>query len=449
VAHLTPNPTQPLPESFSDAEPALLTVKEFLDLRNPEGKLHPGDAYETTLATLNHSQLQPVGSVFPWTGARRERKLTVLAYPQALDALVYLDPESDKVVAVLHDGTLYRDRFYPIPNWYVSNRSLNGLSETVRVHIASEREVKYPEEYVVQVEDIAARNRESFPYTIRRVLIDGTRFEVRSEQRPRQDKLDTIAFLDPSGLIVAEGSNEWGATLLRVAEEYQGRGLGRALAAFWYEFNPKSKSGGFTPSGRANAVATWQARVHEFLSLGWYSALVREGRMTQARVREITADLPKQPPKRRAETERVEPEADLRVYVDDDGIAFVLYDARFLSDRDEKYVHGYGFLRSTTKLGSFFYRIEHDPKYRKLATAIGLQLAKDQGEPLYVATEPGDLIEWEIVPQAERDGDYVSLMEDVLPLKALAAEERRLRRKSDPYREIPNSLLEIAESKWS
>jgi GNAT superfamily N-acetyltransferase len=446
---LTQNPTSPLPESFSDAEPALLTVKEFLALRNPQDKSHPGDAYETTLATLNHSRLQPVGSVFPWTGARREKKLIVLADPQAPDALVYRDPESDKVVAVLHDGTLYRDRFYPIPNWYVSNRSLNGRSETVRVHIASEREVKYPEEYVIRVDDPAARNHENFPHLLQRVLIDGMRFEVRSEQRPRLDKLDTIVFLDPSGLIVAEGSNEWGATLLRVAEESQGRGIGRALAAFWYEFNPKSTSGGFTPSGRANAIATWQTRVHEFLSRGWYSALVREGRMSQARVKEILADLPKQPPKRRAETERVEPEADLRVYVDDDGIAFVLYDARFLSDRDEKYVYGYGFLRSSTAHGSFFYRIEHDAKYLKLATAIGLQMARDQGEPVYVAAAPGDLIEWEVVLQAERDGDYVALTEDVLPLKALAAAERRLRRKSDPYREIPNSLLEIAESKWS
>jgi hypothetical protein len=54
----------------------------------------------------------------------------------------------------------------------------------------------------------------------------------------------------------------------------------------------------------------------------------------------------------------------------------------------------------------------------------------------------------ESIPGVERDGDYLTVTRDLLPLKALAQVERRTRKPLDPYGEKHSLLLEMAESKW-
>jgi hypothetical protein len=58
------------------------------------------------------------------------------------------------------------------------------------------------------------------------------------------------------------------------------------------------------------------------------------------------------------------------------------------------------------------------------------------------------MVEWEGIPEVEADGDRISLSRDVIPLKNLAAKERLVRRKMDPYQEAYYLLLEKAEAKW-
>lgn len=430
------NPTVPLPDKFPESEYALLTVDEFLRQRNPEEKLHPSEAYQTDLKKLNDA-LYPIGS----TEDSRWRPIVVEALRgDARLGIVFRIKETEEVVAVLKDGVLYRDRFVKLRPEF---RSFGPRGDWTRLSFQQEVEVKYPSQFVPK-ED----SRKQFSFVLRRVKVKGEDFEVRSERLPQSDQRDTLAVLNDRGDIVARGDDEWGATLLRVAEEYRGRGLGKLLAQVWYEINPSSKSGGFTSAGRSNAAAAWEQRVREWLSRGWYSELVRAGRMSRERVQQILSGLTSggKVASFLPEPKGAEQEPDLRLYVDEDRVAFVLYDARFLEDQNDSFILGYGFLRDTEEHGSFFYRIEYEPGYRELVSAIGLQLAHDAGDPLYVDAPPADLIEWQVVPHAKYSGGYVTLDRDILSLRKLAAAEKRLRK--DPYNEKRDALVEAAEYKW-
>ncbi len=437
------NPTTPLPVAFPATEPALLTAKEFLDLRNPEGKMHPSEAYDVSVEKLNW---QSQGTVLGKAQTRRGSMSVVGrwdARPGATDNLVFKDDQTGAVVAVLADGIAYKGRFYDVPDYYTDER--RGIHNLAPRAV---REVKYPDQYVATVlkHDALA----DYPYLLQRVSLKGEPFEVRAKAKPRPDKLDTLVVLDRDGRIVARGDNEYGATLLQVAREYRGRGMGRLLARFWYEFNPSSSSGGFTAAGRANALAAWEDRVRDFQARGWYTELVREGRLTPARVRAIVAGLTKRRgastlPAAVAEAAR----RDIRVFVDDDNVSFVVYDARYLLDQDEEYLLGYGFFRDRWNGDTFLYRIEYDPAYRVLVTSIALQMARDNGDEVYIGEKPSDVVEWEGVPHVRKRGDYLTLTQDVFPVTEAARLERILRKRADPRGEMEYLLLEGAEAKWA
>ena len=437
------NPTTPLPVAFPATEPALLTAKEFLDLRNPEGKMHSSEAYDVSVEKLNWKSQ---GTVLGKAQTRRG-KVTVLgrwdAAPGATDNLVFKDAATNEIIAVLADGTAYKGRFHDVPDHYMNEgRGLYNLGAYVA------REVKYPAQYADRVlkHDALA----DYPYLLQRVTLKGEPFTVRAAAKPRPDKLDTLVVLDRDGRIVAQGSNEWGATLLQVAREYRGRGMGRLLARFWYDLNPSSSSGGFTAAGRANALATWEDRVRDFQAQGWYTELVREGRLTPSRVRAIVAGLTK----RRGASSIPAPvqeaaRPDLRVFVDEDNVSFVVYDARYLLDQDEEYLLGYGFFRDRRNGDTFLYRIEYTPAYRVLVTSIALQMARDNGDKVYIGDKPSDVVEWEGVPHVRKRGDYLTLTQDVFPVKDAARLERILRKRIDPHGEMEYLLLEGAEAKWA
>jgi GNAT superfamily N-acetyltransferase len=438
------NPTTPLPEALSPTEPALMTVGEFIAFRNPGEKYHPEGAYKATVASLNDG-LSTLGTARArWKEYRVEGVAPRYGEaPTVTDRLVFRD-DGNKVVAVLVDGVLYRDRFHTLPDYYTTHR------DRVPLVIRSEREVKEPSAFVRRVYDPAKANRKRFPHVVQRVALGADLFEVRAEKPPQDSAQDTLVVLNPEGEIVARADDEWGATLLRVAEEYRGRGLGKLLAEMWYAFNPASTSGGFTSAGAANARATWVARVREFQARGWYSDLVRRGDLTLARVREILSGLPaEKPATSRLPSNTPKASPDLRIYVDEDGASFVVYDARFLDDPKEEYLHGYGLFRDAPSVGTFLYRIEYEPEYRKLATAVALQLARDNGERIYVKSRPGDMVDPSGLPHVKRAKGYLSLTQDILPLADARRVEQVLRKRKDPYDEALYRLLEMAESKWA
>lgn len=83
-----------------------------------------------------------------------------------------------------------------------------------------------------------------------------------------------------------------------------------------------------------------------------------------------------------------------------------------------------------------------------MTTRVALQMARDNGEELYDGEEYHDLLEIDGIDGVVRKGDYLRVTKDLLPVKAMAKREARLRKDGDPFDEKYHALLEIAESKW-
>lgn len=425
--------TTPLPDKFETTEPGLLTWAEFLTLRNPKGESHEAESYDWDLQQMNkdHSlrHLGQTGMLGEGLGVWGNREGILLK-------------EKEQVIGVIHRGTLYHDKWSgsKFPESYLSNLAV------VYFEVKRRKVVKYITEAAALVSNIARNNLAANPVLLQNILVQGEPCQVRAEGTLKKGERASIVVLNSGGLKVASAQDEWGATLLVVAQEYRGRGLGQIIGKLWYRWNPHTPSGGFTPRGQANALRLWADRVRQFLSNGWYSELVRAGRLPMAKVKEILAGLPGKKP-RAVVVEEKKVTSKMLVLVDHP--VFAVYDQAFLDDPDDQYIYAYGFFRDS--LGkSFLYTIDYDRGHDKLATAIALQMARDDGKPIYVGEGYGDTLEWNLIRQAEADasGDYVALTGDILNLPQIARLEKGVRRKRDPYGDKYSALLEMAESKW-
>lgn len=425
--------TTPLPER-TKSDPGLMTLQEFLTYRNPKDKWHPSDAYQTTVGKLN-TDLYTVDTVVD---------VTILS-PRENPNLGMVFERHQHVIGVYHDGTLYFSRHQRrhIP------KGVRFRGEHIRVAPTKEVEVKYPSEYVRLVSDIAKKNKSRYPTVLQRMKVGDEYLELRSEAPLVKDEGMTIVLLNEQGEVVAQASDEWGTTLLMVTSEYRGKNLGVTLGKVWYQWNPKYGSGGFTPSGYANARRIWSSRVREYLENGWYSELVRSGEMSAARVQEITKDLLQRP-------KDVQPKAkekgDVLVLIDPNESYFIIYNSLFLTHYDDedsdKYILGYGFLRDSSGHGTYPYRIDYERPYQVLATGILLQMARNQGDKLYIGDLPSDMVELDGVPHVKVEDGYVTLTQDIHNLKQMRDTERRRRKPMDPHQELEHRIHEAADSKW-
>lgn len=466
--------TTPLPASFPPTEIGLLTRSAFLDLRNPGEKFHPETAYDFDLAKMNRPRLDLHATHRDSADVFERGDATTLWIPSRAYGTPVPDPVREAILrddtgtlAVLHDGVLHhahRVRPQDVPRTWWSHRARldrarrrlgNAREEPTQLGIDRAQVVKYPEPLEKLVSDVTVLNRAAYDHLLQRIVVKGSRYELRSAGVPVPDRGTSLAILDAAGQKVAEATDEWGATLVVVAKELRGKGLGPILTRAWYDLNPRYRSGGFTSAGRGNAVRTWEARVREFMDRGWYSELVKQGRMTAAEVKTIQAGLsgkraPSPLPVDLPKTGPTPGGHQLLAYVD--GPTFVLYDSRFLVDPDEQWIRGYGFFRDADVRGTrqtFLYRIEYESTHRVQATLAALQLARDEGWPVYVGPGYGDLVELDgIEDRVVREGERVRLRVDALPLRDMAKLEARVRSRNDPYREMESRLLEAAEGKW-
>ena len=68
----------------------------------------------------------------------------------------------------------------------------------------------------------------------------GEAMALRAEKQPVKNKGTSLAIFNSEGYIVARRApTSGGATLLTVASEYRGKGLGKLIGHYWYEYNPR------------------------------------------------------------------------------------------------------------------------------------------------------------------------------------------------------------------
>jgi GNAT superfamily N-acetyltransferase len=429
----------PLPTSFPKTEIGLMTKEEFLAFRNPEDKHHNSESYDFDVFHLNEDHPRQVGT----QGSHGSDMVTVYQLSGGYEVM-----KEGAIIGVIHNGVAYFDK--PHLKGRIPKYVLDHMGKQTDLGVTSYKQVKYLSEVMPLISPIAKLNEAKYPVVLQHIIVKGEAMSVRAEKQPKTDSGVTLAIFNADGLVVAQASNEWGATLLAVAQEYRGKGLGKIIGQFWYELNPSFTSGGFTPAGERNALALWRDRVHEFSAQGWYSDLVREGKLSLSKVKQILAEAGEKPEhiEREQTPEAVKATGDILVYSDGD-ITFIVYDRAFLQEPDEKFIHGFGFFRDAPDKGVFLYRIEYDRPFADLTTRVALQMARDNGEELYDGDGYHDLVEINGLPGVVKEGDYIKVTQNLIQVKVLAAKERRVRKAVDQYGEKESLLLEMAESKWS
>lgn len=431
--------TTPVPDRFEPSEAGLLTRDEYLDHINKNRTTHPSSAYDFTSFKMNEGFARHhVGTVTTRRGP--------LSVYQSTTGMVLTD-EDGRAVAVVRDGTLFHEpRAFDVPDAYLSGPH----KEHIPLGIERRKQVKYIADYVTLVDNLARRNADKYPVVLRRFVSGGEPVVIRAESQPVPNKGTNLAVLDSLGRVIAVAENEWGATLISVAREARGRGLGKVLARVWHDLNPGFDSGGMTPGGSNLMSAVWADRVREFMSNGWYSQLVRDGRITRARVDEIVADLPSRAP---SETQ-VAPTAPDPVVMSDGSSFITIYDRAVLSDPSllddsDDYIYGHAFLRDDPHVGTYVFSIDYDRAFADMTTRAILQLARDNGDRLFDGDGYHDIMEGvDGIPGVQRDGDYIVVTRDVFPLRALSAKERTARKAVDPYGSVKVSIMESADAKW-
>lgn len=418
-------------------EPALLTLSAYLHRQNKDGKFHSSTAYDWNLARNQwlHVEVPPVD----WD------KYPVRILPSGFIILNEID--SKNIIGYIDNGVAFlspKGRENKIPFSYRKFGTERGNIEHKETRV-----VKYPDRIANArlKSEQAADNLKRYPYVLQHIKLGGQPFEIRAEvEKITPGKGDALTVLNSDNLVVAQASDEWGATLVHVVQEYRGLGIGPVLTQLWYKYNPHYRSGGFSNAGRNQAAKVWAARVRTFLDNGWYSEMVKTGKMSKEDVKAIIADLkarpvstPKEQPKQEAPS----------ICIFSDDTLFVVFDRAYIKEQDKKHILGYGFLRETEELGIFFYRIEWDDGHEKLVNTVAMQMAYDIGESVYVGDTHADIMDLSQVPNVVVENKRASMTKPAFDLKHATALTKKILRKEDPMGEVKSSLIEDAEAKWN
>ena len=416
-----------------DVEYALMTLDEFINHRNPDRKFHGSDSYDFSFSKMNIDHSLRKFSIRLQYG--KEWNIS-----QNSNGLIIY--ENDKLYAIYDGQTLYYTKILKSDFPFVYND--RQTNQNFEIKPTNYKQVKYLDEYIGKVSDIVKKNMTEYPVIINRFIQDGMQYTIRSEKPLEKNKGHTIVIVNNEGYIVAQAQNEWGATLLTVAQEYRGKGLGQKLGKIWYKINPSFLSGGFTQAGVTNATRLYFERVREALESGWYSKWIKDGQISKEKVKEIIAELPpKFKPKSTEKTELV-PQP---LFYSDGSQTIVIYDKRFYDDQDYKYIYGVVMFEETN--GKLFpYRIDYDRKFDKITTYTMLQFAKDSGYEIYLDLEPTDIVEYEDMKDVSYEKGMLELTEDKLPLSELIKYEKSYRKKIDKFDEIYYAFMEMAFQKW-
>lgn len=274
---------------FPEEDIGLMTSSEFMHFRNPMGKSHEDSVYSTTVASLNRGKRMASADVtHHFFGYRHDTKILYKnnrEYPNGYDqeavhgdGCFILD---GKPVAVMLDDVLYYTPYMPLPHGEKSFPYVQSDRNTVTLRIAPKKmvKVKYIDEYYKKLTDETEYRLSYYPVLMKQTKLGDEQITIRTTDPLPYAKNSgkSVVIMNSENKIIATATDEWGATLLRVAEEYKGYGLGKLLGGIWYQLNPSFGSGGLSPAGKQNSISIWADRVRSLLSSGGYSHLVSTG----------------------------------------------------------------------------------------------------------------------------------------------------------------------------
>ena len=422
---------------------AFMTLGEYLDSKNPREKMHSSESYQTTLKELN--------STINYYNVYRSSDVQIDENKKAYFISYYY-----KLVAIYDKDNhiLYHNKDYKNKGkitW------LGHSNKDIVIDPVESKQVKYLHRISPKFLKQASENLNEFPYKINTIKYANEIFMIRAEEKPEKNKGISIAILNEKLEIVAEATNEWGATLLRVAKEYRGKRLGALIGKYWYEYNPDFKSGGYTPSGLTNARYLWADAVQDTLNKGIYSNAIRMGTISKDKVKSILDQAKeiwdnKKPLKVKDDTNK---KKDVVIMTNNDDYVLIYDKAIFdIEDPNEQedevlkqYIYGHGFLRQTQGK-TIIYDHNYDEGFRELLLYGLLQQAKDMGEKITFGIEASDIIEYESLSKATIQGNQMFLEKDVMNLQKSDRVSQHLFKTNDKYGELYNRVIELAHSKW-
>jgi hypothetical protein len=251
--------------------------------------------------------------------------------------------------------------------------------------------------------------------------------------------------------------------LIWVADEYRGFGLGPILGRIARTYEPGKPSGGFTPAGYRNFAKLHREMVRDALTTGRYMDLIRQGKLTVQRVREIvdSAKLQMKPMKPAGNLSSKDPK-DWLLYQDDG--CWVVYDRKLREVVEqggddvwhwaERMIKGYLLVRIPNEYGIVVrFGADTDGLKRFLLT-LGAGWCQQEGIPFAVDEEDISYVDpkrFEIGPVHVRSGMRradVSLKREPIDPRGMALAERAFRKSFDRYGEFKQWVLELADAKF-
>lgn len=423
-------------------QPALMTREEYLSHRNPNHTSHSSSAYQTDLASMNRDYSLSLNrqSGGLRMGTERYNVFSNEKEGKEYFSVLKLADDKDVIVAFTKDGVMYYD-----PMMLRKEQAVRALDADF--HDLDNQPVKYIKNLYNQM--ILRSRVEEYDEPIKRIKIDDEYIQIRK----RNDEFGDIAAFNEDDMIVGVAQDEWGATLVMVADEYKGKGIGQVLQKIYTDMYPDKQSGGFTPSGLNNAVKVWEKEVKKFAAAGIYSNLVRKGEISKERVEKILSglssrvdfksNLPKIVPQR---------EKDYLVYYNGTN-AFILYDKDYLLDQDLKYIYSYinlGQKMDDKEDEVYVYRFEYDSdKDRQTLFHLAVQQMQSEGVTVREDEEGSDYFKYDDMKHITvKDGKFKLNSKPFANLNMLYSKEKQLRKQIDKYNEVLYNLLEDAERKW-
>lgn len=260
---------------------------------------------------------------------------------------------------------------------------------------------------------------------------------------------------------VGSVQDEWGCMLVMVADEYRSFGLGTLLLKIGYGIEPDKPSGGFTNAGKNTFARVHAEFVRDALKFGIYTKMVKDGRISIARVKQIINSAIKTKPNISDINLDSSNPKDWLLYVGNND--FIIYDKKLknldtdnpkynyfadsmikglvhiVDNNNRAFLHNFG----ADSIGLRRFLISCAVEYCNNQN-IELYLEKD--EPKYLSSDFGEVAEitntigfsaQKIIPTGKRI-DYNSI----------GKVEQKWRKSFDRYDEFYYRMIEIAYSKY-